>query len=69
MGWRRQRRRDRLSRLGEELYRGWGITGSRFRGDDGTRQHDAGVGQCIPPRAAIGHRHSTRPLRTPTYQS
>ena len=25
--------------------------------------------QCIPPRAAIGHRHSTRPLRTPTYQS
>ncbi len=25
--------------------------------------------QCMPPRAAIGHRHSTRPLRTPTYQS
>ena len=25
--------------------------------------------QCIPPRAATGHRHSTRPFRTPTYQS
>ena len=29
----------------------------------------AAAAQCIPPRAAIGHRHSTRPLRTPTYQS
>ena len=24
---------------------------------------------AIPPRAAIGQRHSTRPFRTPTYQS
>lgn len=27
------------------------------------------TGQCRPPRAAIGQTHSTRPLRTPTYQS
>ena len=25
--------------------------------------------QYIAPRAATGHKHSTRPLRTPTYQS
>ena len=25
--------------------------------------------QKKPPRAAIGHKHSTRPPRTPTYQS
>lgn len=29
----------------------------------------ASAAQCRPPRAAIGQTHSTRPLRTPTYQS
>src|SRR6185312_7175198 len=37
-------------------------------GDSACDDH-ALTAQYSPPRAATGHRHSTRPLRTPTYQS
>ncbi len=30
---------------------------------------DRGAVHAMAPRAAIGHKHSTRPFRTPTYQS
>ena len=31
--------------------------------------HDGGAVYAMAPRAAMGHKHSTRPWRTPTYQS
>ena len=37
--------------------------------NDGKVIISAGWYQCMPPRADTGHRHSTRPPRTPTYQS